>query len=165
MTDRTNKRPRRGSHLEATFAAQWAMAGLPEPEREFRFMTGRAWRFDFAWPAVRVALEVEGNMFLGGRGANRGMGGGRHLRALGFQDDCVKYGAAAMLGWLVLRATGPLVNQGYALRWVSKALDVRARLGTPDCVLTDPLPDIPQGLLPPPRRVVKRVRAARSARG
>lgn len=29
-------------------------------EEEFVFHPGRAWRFDFAWPALRVAVEIHG---------------------------------------------------------------------------------------------------------
>jgi hypothetical protein len=35
-------------------------AGLPEPIREYRFAPSRRWRFDFAWPAAMLAVEVEG---------------------------------------------------------------------------------------------------------
>ena len=34
---------------------------------EYRFHSGRDWRFDFAIPSRRVAVEVEGGAFNGGR--------------------------------------------------------------------------------------------------
>jgi len=37
--------------------------GLPEPVVEHLFEVGRKFRFDFAWPAQRVALEVQGGLF------------------------------------------------------------------------------------------------------
>lgn len=62
---------------------------------EYRFDGTRLWRFDYAWPEQRVALEVEGGAFA--------KGGGGHNRGAGFQADMEKYNAAALLGWVVLR--------------------------------------------------------------
>lgn len=60
---------------------------------EHRFHGTRRWRFDFAWVAQRLAVEVEGGAF----------SGGRHTRGLGFVADCHKYNAAVLAGWRVLR--------------------------------------------------------------
>jgi hypothetical protein len=67
--------------------------GLPLPAREYVFHDARKWRFDFAWPLARVALEVEGGAF----------SGGRHTRGAGFRADLKKYNEATRLGWRVLR--------------------------------------------------------------
>ena len=48
------------SQLEATFAQQILALGLPEPEREYQFDEARKWKFDFAWPEKRVAVEIDG---------------------------------------------------------------------------------------------------------
>ena len=69
--------------------------GVPEPATEHRFHPKRKWRFDFAWPDVRLALEVEGGVWTGGR----------HTRGSGFLGDVEKYNAAAVMGWRVLRCT------------------------------------------------------------
>lgn len=71
------------------------MHGVPECEREFRFHPVRKWRFDFAWPEKKVAIEIEGAVWTGGR----------HTRGAGYVKDCEKYNAAAELGWVVLRYT------------------------------------------------------------
>ena len=62
-------------------------------EKEWRFHPVRKWRFDYAFPDFKVALEVEGGVFTGGR----------HTRSLGFLKDIEKYNAAAVLGWTVVR--------------------------------------------------------------
>ena len=31
---------------------------IHEPKHEFRFCDDRKWRFDFAWPGVKIAIEV-----------------------------------------------------------------------------------------------------------
>ncbi len=67
--------------------------GLPVPVREHRFHPVRRWRFDYAWPEQRVALEVEGGVWTGGR----------HTRGAGFLGDIEKYNAAVVAGWRVVR--------------------------------------------------------------
>ena len=57
---------------------------LPEPTPEHRFDTARRWRFDFAFIAHKVALEVEGGIFTRGR----------HTRGKGFLNDMEEYNAA-----------------------------------------------------------------------
>ena len=64
-------------------------------ETEYRFHPTRQWRFDYAIPAARVAIEVEGGIFTGGR----------HTRGKGFANDLEKYNTAESMGWHVLRIT------------------------------------------------------------
>ncbi len=68
---------------------------LPTPAGEFRFHPSRMWRFDWAWPDVKFAIEVEGGAWTQGR----------HTRGQGFIDDMEKYTAAVLLGWRVARFT------------------------------------------------------------
>lgn len=77
-----------------------------EVVREYRFHATRRWRFDYAAPSLRVALEVEGGVWTGGR----------HISPNGFLGDVEKYNAAALLGWVVLRTTPDrLMTEGVAL--------------------------------------------------
>lgn len=66
---------------------------IPLPEPEYHFAPPRKWRFDYAWPRLKIALEVEGGVWIRGR----------HTRGAGFLKDIEKYNTAASLGWLVLR--------------------------------------------------------------
>lgn len=100
------------SQHEARFAQHVALAKLAPPVREYVFCPGRRWRFDFAWPDQRLAVELEG-----GHWAH-----GRHTRGAGFAADCEKYSTAAALGWRVIRATGDQVRTGQALKWAEQAL-------------------------------------------
>jgi len=61
---------------------------------EYRFAPPRRFRFDFALPKQKIAIEVEGGSF---------MKFGRHGWGKGFQSDCEKYNLAVILGWKVLR--------------------------------------------------------------
>lgn len=71
--------------------------GVPKPQLEFRFHSERMWRFDFAWliGTVKLALEVDGGVFI--------PGAGRHNSGAGFSADCEKLNSACVLGWRILR--------------------------------------------------------------
>lgn len=111
VIEREQARARRES-LELAMLQQLRALRLASGlQREWRFCA-RGWRFDFAWPARMVALEVEGGTH----------SGGRHTRGTGYAQDCAKYNHAALLGWLVLRATTEQVKNGEAAGWVTQAL-------------------------------------------
>lgn len=107
---RTSKTPKPLSRGEEAFMLHCTVEGL-EPQREFRFCE-RMWRFDFAWPAQKLALEVEGGIWTSGR----------HTRGSGYANDLAKYNRAAMLGWRVLRFTTQMVESGQAINEVLEAL-------------------------------------------
>lgn len=75
------------------FIATIQAHGMPKPEKEYRFHPVRKWRFDYAIVEHKVAIEVEGGIWTGGR----------HTRGKGFLNDCVKYNTATSMGWKVLR--------------------------------------------------------------
>ena len=100
------------SALEAILAQDIESAGLPDPEREYQFCPGRKWRFDFAWIGPKVAAEVEGGHWVGGR----------HVRPAGFASDCRKYSQAALLHWRVLRFVAEDIESGAALAMIARAL-------------------------------------------
>lgn len=82
--------------LEHKFLNLWMrLSGSEMPKCEYRFHEKLRWRFDFAWPEKKVAVEMEGGVFTRGG----------HTRGKGYSKDCDKYNAAAELGWRVLRYT------------------------------------------------------------
>lgn len=81
-------------------------------EQQYRFHPQRLWRFDFAWPGRKLALEVDGGTW----------SGGRHTRGAGFEADCEKCAAAVLQGWRVLRATSGQVRSGVALGWIQQLM-------------------------------------------
>lgn len=85
---------------------------LPEPIQEHRFHPPRRWRFDHAWPGHKLALEIEGGVWIGGR----------HSRARGFIADCEKYSRAALDGWCVLRTTPRALLSEMTLDWITEGL-------------------------------------------
>src|SRR5262245_7040716 len=82
--------------------------GLPDPVREFRFSQERKFRADFAWPELRLLVEVEGGIWKKGR----------HTRGSGYMRDVEKYKnppLAWMSGWRVLRFVDKHIKSGYAI--------------------------------------------------
>ena len=62
---------------------------------EYRFHPVRLWRFDYAIPELKIAIEVDGAVWTGGR----------HTDPAGYIGDMSKLNTAASMGWLVLRFT------------------------------------------------------------
>lgn len=93
--------PDKRSSLERLFLALWKTFGMvkvrAEPVEQFQFHPTRNWRFDFAWPDAKVAVELEG-----GTWSRRKMA---HNTGAGIQRDIEKYNAAVVEGWRVFRYT------------------------------------------------------------
>ncbi len=118
------KQPDRERHFEILWN-ELAPIGM-EPVREYRFHPTRRWRFDFAWLEQKVAVEIEGGTFTGGR----------HTTGAGHHGDCKKYNEAVYLGWKVLRFTSSHLDKEPRL-----VIDQVVALlkGKPTCQ-TQPLP-------------------------
>ena len=91
--------------------------GLVLVNARHEFAKGRDWAFDFAWPALMVAVECEGIVR-----PRQGESVGRHQTADGFHKDLEKYGAAQERGWTVVRVSRRMVTSGEALRMTEVAL-------------------------------------------
>jgi hypothetical protein len=76
----------------ATFPAYCACYDLPAPVAEHVFHPTRKWRFDFAWPEQKLALEIEGGLWVSGG----------HSRGSGRIKDHEKFAEAAAHGWRII---------------------------------------------------------------
>jgi very-short-patch-repair endonuclease len=103
--------PQKASIGEETFLLHCRAYKL-EPVREHRFCE-RGWRFDFAWPDKKIAVEVEGGTQ---------WGKSRHSFGAGFERDVCKYNRAAVLGWIVLRFSTRMVTSGEAINELLEVL-------------------------------------------
>lgn len=63
-------------------------------ESEYRFHDTRKWRFDFALPEKKIAIEIEGGIY---------MKKSRHTSSTGYIKDMEKYNHAVMAGYKLLR--------------------------------------------------------------
>lgn len=97
------KIPRALSKHEENFNITWRVLGGPPATREYEFHPKRCWRFDFAWPDTRVAVEIDG-------GVNDGPGRGAHSRRKGYAEDCEKLNEAAFMGWTVFRLVPDMIT-------------------------------------------------------
>ena len=112
------KTPRTPSPLELRLLVLIRASGFEEPVTEYAFANhlGRRWRFDFAWPALMLAVEVDGGSWV--------PGGGRHTRGAGFAADHDKFNRVTLTGWRVLRFTSRHIADGSALADLAEALRV-----------------------------------------
>lgn len=82
--------------------------GFTVPKPEYKFHPTRRWKFDLAWPADMVAIEIQGGAFVGGG----------HTRGPKFEKDCEKFSIAASLGWRILLCTHRQVESGKLFKWI-----------------------------------------------
>ena len=88
------------SKLELAFETLWITLAGPQLEPEYRFAPTRRWRFDFAHPDTKIAVELDGGTW----------NGGRHVRGDGYARDCEKLNAASADGWRVFRLTSDMLD-------------------------------------------------------
>jgi very-short-patch-repair endonuclease len=81
---------------------------IPDPVREYRFHPSRRWRFDYAWPNTKIAVEIDGGGFK--------FGGGKHMQP----RDLEKLNTAASMGWKVYRFTPTMIKKGQAIKFLLK---------------------------------------------
>jgi very-short-patch-repair endonuclease len=105
------------SDLELRFLLLCRALELPEPVAEYRFCVHRRWRLDFAYPDLKVGIEIEGGIY----------SGGRHVRGNGFERDCEKHNWLAFDGWTVFRFTSGMLETGAALVMLQQTLLERSR--------------------------------------
>lgn len=91
---------------------QCQLLGLPVPVDEYRFHPVRKWRFDYAWPTQKLALEIQGAVFVQGR----------HTRGAGLRKEYEKLNAAAVEGWRVLFVLPEQLTNGTAIQIIEAAL-------------------------------------------
>ena len=80
--------------------------------KEFAFHPKRRWRFDYAIPEYRIAIEVEGGVWTQGR----------HTRAKGFLGDMDKYNTAAVMGWTLVRTTPQKLMTKQTMDYVKQSI-------------------------------------------
>lgn len=80
--------------------------------KEYKFHPTRRWRFDYAIPEQKIALEVEGGVWTGGR----------HTSPKGFLNDMEKYNTATLMGWRVFRTVPDQLHTSATLNLIRDAI-------------------------------------------
>lgn len=86
------------SDLERAFVTRYLQLAddtMPMVLAEYQFHPDRKWRVDFAFPPYKLAIEIEGAVWTGGR----------HTRPSGYLKDVEKYNELSAMGWRLLRFT------------------------------------------------------------
>ena len=101
------------SNLEALFWLQLRAAGIQQHfVQQLKAVPGRQFVFDFACPAARFLVEVQGGNWTHGA----------HSRPLGLRRDYDKANLAQRHGWRIFQFDTEQVETGAALEWVTEEL-------------------------------------------
>lgn len=96
------------SKLERRFSQQLSdNPDITPHQRNYFFMPDRDFELDYAWPSVKVAVEVQGM-------AHRIKGK--------FKRDIEKRALALMAGWKVIEVDSSAIRDGRALQWLRTLL-------------------------------------------
>lgn len=91
--------------------------GWAQPEAEVMLIPGRRFRCDFAWPAHRLVVEVQGGVWLPKGG---------HTGGKAQIDDMEKLNLLTLAGWRVLQVTPKQVVDGTLPALLAQAFAVAA---------------------------------------
>ncbi len=91
-------------------------------KRQMRFHPTRQWRFDFARPDLKIAVEVDGLrapwLYKSEKGKKHHPGDHRSVE--GVTKGCERAAEAMILGWRILRVTPAQVKSGQAIAWIER---------------------------------------------
>lgn len=103
--------PHQVSKIERRFSQQLTdNPDIPAHQRNYFFLQTRDLELDFAWPPIKVAVEVQGM-------AHRIKGK--------FKRDIEKRALALLAGWRVLEVGGDEIRCGTAIEWLRALLATR----------------------------------------
>lgn len=109
---------RRDTSLEDGFDVELKDAGVTGYTRNAFFIPGRRYRADFWFPKLKLAIEVDGGLWMKGRGGHTSGVGAHRDR----ERDVTAYLAD---GILTFRVGTDHVKSGDALKWVLQIIDRR----------------------------------------
>ena len=101
------------SRLEAEFALQLRAFGVTPSMQEYRPLPTRMYRCDFVWPDQKVAVEIEGGIW---------MGKGAHSGGTAILRDIEKSNELQLAGWTLIRIADKHLKNGQAISWTKRAL-------------------------------------------
>lgn len=104
------RRPKVAPSVPAWLAVWCQGKGVELPIPEYAFHPTRRWRWDWAWRNLKVAVELDGGIWVGGR----------HSGGKGQERDNEKHNTAQAMGWVVGRFSPAQVKRGDVLAWLDR---------------------------------------------
>lgn len=90
---------------------------LPSPQKEYKPGTVRKYKLDYAWPDIKVGIELNGGIF---------MKKGGHNSISGLLRDYERMNYLQILGWLIIQFDPSMMrNDLYVKEVITKALRSR----------------------------------------
>lgn len=96
---------------------QFRYEGLPLPECQYRWHETRQFRADFAYPGMKVLVEVQGGIY-----ANKSGESGRHTTGIGYEADRARSNLAQRCGWMILEYGPKAIASGEAAKEIREVL-------------------------------------------
>ena len=115
ISQRTTKGIRASNTKALEFLLLCQRAGLPTPILECVFHPPRKWRFDVAFVREKLAVEIQGGIFISGR----------HTRGVSFIKDMEKANSAAILGWRIIYRSPKDFLSNETVEIVRRAMRIR----------------------------------------
>ena len=123
----------RQTDLERSFEMQLETARITGWEKEYHFKipgSRNPCRFDFAWPDIMLAIDIQGGIFPMWHTTKTGKRykmPGAHLNTKGYIHDCEKANEASVCGWTVLWVTPKHLDcdwgkKSTSIQWVERFL-------------------------------------------
>lgn len=85
--------------------------------QEHRFMHSRNWRFDYAIPLLKIAIEYQGGTFRKQKSS--------HTSVAGQTRDWEKFNEAQIRGWIVLCVNPITIDNGTFIKQFKRAIRVK----------------------------------------
>ena len=104
--------------------------GLGPPEKEFRFHNKRKWRLDYAYPSLKIGIEINGGAwkkttYRNKRGELVTAIGGRHNIGNGYLRDIEKKNTLTILGWAILEFTPDQTSKSETIDQIALLIQAR----------------------------------------
>jgi very-short-patch-repair endonuclease len=88
--------------LEDEFSRKLRILRILEPIRQYRFSDKRRFLLDFAYPQLKLGIEIQGGTWMSNRSG--------HTSGAGVKRDCEKSNLAVTEGWDILYFTSDMVR-------------------------------------------------------
>ena len=96
------------SYLEKVFFRIIQINSIPIPKREYKF---HQFRFDYAWPSLLLAVELDGSQ--------------HYKYRQQYQSDCRKNNIAVSEGWAIIRADREIMTEAAFIKILKTTISRR----------------------------------------